>query len=289
MAQRLHAIGNKVNTWLQLTRWNGCEHAWCVGHTGLVLWCVTLNFWFIFYRWLNFFKFKICEKSNDTFARNLVKQPTPVGLHSGHQTLGSTQGSGKLYEGENAPYGSYNQKLAMRTLRRLLTPGANMNAPIRDAFNCSSRKDSLFQGSPELCSPSVKIRALESRLVGLKFSSWYACADFARFLKNIFALKRNGSEFTLYFQENRENGKKRFSPYSVYLFSFQKLRAGFQYEYHWPRKNCVQPPMLVQMWQNSKMTIFQVEIYFSKSSLFYSWQVSLYTCQNNLFLVNATC
>ena len=47
--------------------------------------------------------------------------------------------------------------------------------------------------------------------------------------------------------------------------------------------------MLVRMWQNNKMAIFHVEIYFSKSSLLYSWQVSLYTCQNNLFLVNATC
>ena len=47
--------------------------------------------------------------------------------------------------------------------------------------------------------------------------------------------------------------------------------------------------MLVRMWQNSKMTIFHVEIYFSNSSLLYSWQLSLYRCQNNLFLVNATC
>ena len=46
--------------------------------------------------------------------------------------------------------------------------------------------------------------------------------------------------------------------------------------------------MLVRMWQNSKMAIFHVEIYFFKSSHLYSWQVFLYTCQNNLFFVNAT-
>ena len=34
----------------------------------------------------------------------------------------------------------YSQKLAIWALRRLLTPRANMNAPIRDAFDCSSRK-----------------------------------------------------------------------------------------------------------------------------------------------------
>ena len=52
--------------------------------------------------------------------------------HSRHQSLGSTQGSGKLCVGERATYGSYSL--------RLLTPRANMNAPIRDAFDCSSRK-----------------------------------------------------------------------------------------------------------------------------------------------------
>ena len=36
--------------------------------------------------------------------------------------------------------GSYSQKLAIGTLRRLLTPLVNMNAPITDAFDCSSRK-----------------------------------------------------------------------------------------------------------------------------------------------------
>ena len=40
--------------------------------------------------------------------------------------VGSTQGSGKLYLGEHAPWGSYSQKLAIWTLRRLLTPRANM-------------------------------------------------------------------------------------------------------------------------------------------------------------------
>ena len=32
------------------------------------------------------------------------------------------------------------KKPAIGTLRRLLTPRASMNAPIRDAFDCSSRK-----------------------------------------------------------------------------------------------------------------------------------------------------
>ena len=59
---------------------------------------------------------------------------------SRHQSLGSTQGSGKLYLGEHAPWGSYSQKLAIWTLLRLLTPRANMNAPIRNAFDCCSRK-----------------------------------------------------------------------------------------------------------------------------------------------------
>ena len=31
-------------------------------------------------------------------------------------------------------------KMVVWTLRRMLTPRANMNAPIRDAFDCSSRK-----------------------------------------------------------------------------------------------------------------------------------------------------
>ena len=49
------------------------------------------------------------------------------------------------------------------------------------------------------------------------------------------------------------------------------------------RKGIDSPPfMLVRMWQNIKMAIFHVEIYFYKSSLSYSWQVSLYTCQNKL-------
>ena len=52
----------------------------------------------------------------------------------------STQGTGKLYLREHAPWGSYSQILAIWTLRRLLTPRANMNAPIRDAFDCASRK-----------------------------------------------------------------------------------------------------------------------------------------------------
>ena len=33
--------------------------------------------------------------------------------HSRHQSLGSAQGSGKLYVGEHAPQGSYSQKLAI--------------------------------------------------------------------------------------------------------------------------------------------------------------------------------
>ena len=47
--------------------------------------------------------------------------------------------------------------------------GANMNAPIRDGFDCSSRKPMrrhfVFQGFPELFSPSVKKRALGLRLI----------------------------------------------------------------------------------------------------------------------------
>ena len=61
-------------------------------------------------------------------------------MHSRHQSLGSTQGFGKLSVGEHAHYGSYSQNLAIWTLRRLLTPRANMNAPIREAFDCSSLK-----------------------------------------------------------------------------------------------------------------------------------------------------
>ena len=75
---------------------------------------------------------------------------------------GSRVGSGKLYVGEHAPYSSQSQKLAISTLRRLLTPRANMNAPIRDAFDCSSRKPMRTQfasGFPEL----FKRRALGSR------------------------------------------------------------------------------------------------------------------------------
>ena len=50
--------------------------------------------------------------------------------------LRTTQGSGKRYVGEHAPYGSYSQKLAIWILRRLLIPRGNMNAPIRGAFDC---------------------------------------------------------------------------------------------------------------------------------------------------------
>ena len=47
--------------------------------------------------------------------------------------------------------------LANRTLRRLLTPRANMNAPIRHLIvpHENQSEDTLFQGSPELFSPSV--------------------------------------------------------------------------------------------------------------------------------------
>ena len=66
--------------------------------------------------------------------------------------------------------GSYNQKLANLTLRRLLTPRASMKAPIRYAFHCSSRKPMrrhFVSGFPRaLLSISLaqKIRALGSRL-----------------------------------------------------------------------------------------------------------------------------
>ena len=60
--------------------------------------------------------------------------------HLRHRSLGSTKGSGKLYVGEHAPKSSYSQKLVIWALLRLRTPRANMNAPIRDAFDCSSRK-----------------------------------------------------------------------------------------------------------------------------------------------------
>ena len=45
-----------------------------------------------------------------------------------------------VYEGEHVPLGSFCQILAILTLRRFLTPRSNMNAPIRDAFDCSSQK-----------------------------------------------------------------------------------------------------------------------------------------------------
>ena len=65
--------------------------------------------------------------------------------------------------------GSYSQKLANLALRRLLTPRANMKAPIRYAFYFSSRKPMRrhVSGFPRVLlsiSLAQKIRALGSRL-----------------------------------------------------------------------------------------------------------------------------
>ena len=85
--------------------------------------------WSVFYR------------ADDRYLRQTPRWLNHFSLdHSRHQSLGSTQSSGELCVGEHAPYGSYNQKLAIWALRRLLTLRANMNAPIRDFFDCSSRK-----------------------------------------------------------------------------------------------------------------------------------------------------
>ena len=54
---------------------------------------------------------------------------------SRHQSLGSTQVSGNSVQ-ENMRRRAFKAK----TVRRLLTPHANMNTAIRDVFDCSSRK-----------------------------------------------------------------------------------------------------------------------------------------------------
>ena len=47
--------------------------------------------------------------------------------------------------------------------------------------------------------------------------------------------------------------------------------------------------MLVRMWQNSKMAIFHVEIYFSKSSLLYSWKVRFSIYMSKEFILYQCC
>ena len=54
------------------------------------------------------FYFNVTMTSNINVSMNTYRD-----IHSRHQSIGSTQGSGKLYVGKHAPWGSYSQNLAI--------------------------------------------------------------------------------------------------------------------------------------------------------------------------------